>query len=366
MAVPALGIAFEHTGDTRSPVDEDWDGFVAGAPGGHHLQATLWSRVKEVVGWGARRVVVRDGSEIVGGCQLLLRRVGPAGAIGFCPRGPVLRESDPVVLRAVIDGLQTLAREERAAYIKLQPPASGYDLGPSLEALGFVPSSLEAAPVRTVRVDLGPPPARLLAATRRSVRSNIRKAVRKGVTVRAGGPGEMAEFWRIIEATSRRQGFTPYPRAYYERMREAFAPGGHARLLLAEHRGRVHATSLLIGYGDSAIFKMGGWDGQPGAVHPNELLHWSGMLWAREQGYRFYDLEGIDGSTAARVGQGIRRPPHLDGRDHFKLGFGGEVTDFPGPYDFTYVSLLEAPLRFLAPRLDRLRPLADRVLGRTC
>jgi lipid II:glycine glycyltransferase (peptidoglycan interpeptide bridge formation enzyme) len=80
----------------------------------------------------------------------------------------------------------------------------------------------------------------------------------------------------------------------------------------------------VIAFGDTVSYKRGAWSGDQGQRHPNELLHWTAMRWAKQQGYRYYDFEGID--TAWPSG-GTRSV------SSFKLGFGGDVVQSPGPYE---------------------------------
>ncbi len=51
-------------------------------------------------------------------------------------------------------------------------------------------------------------------------------------------------------------------------------------------------------------------------LHPNDLLPWKGMLWAKEKGYQVYDFAGA-GSPAKKYGV----------RD-YKLRFGGKLENF--------------------------------------
>src|SRR4051794_9934694 len=71
---------------------------------------------------GRPGILVRDGGQIVGGCQLLVRSVPLIGAIGYVPRGPVLASRDPAALDAVLDALRDHARRRRILLLKVQPP----------------------------------------------------------------------------------------------------------------------------------------------------------------------------------------------------------------------------------------------------
>ena len=344
----------------RALADPDWDKFVASAPGGTYQQTSMWAQVKAVAGWRPVRVGLSgdgDHGGVVAGCQMLVRRVGP-GAVGYVSHGPLA--ADEAALGTVLDALRELARRERM-YLKLQPPPDGAGMTGALRQRRFVPGGLDPAPRMTVRVDLSRPPEAILAAMRARSRTYIRQAQRRGVVVREGGDHDVAVFCDLVEAISRRKGYSPYPRQYYERIWRCFQ--GHAHLLLAEYQGAILAGTLLLAFGDTVSYKMGGWSGGQREVRPNELLHWSGMAWAREHGYRYYDLEGIDPAVGEAILAG-QDPGDVPGVAHFKLGLGGEVTRFPGCYDYAGPALLRAALPWVAPRVERLTPVAHRLLGR--
>src|SRR5437660_780880 len=87
---------------STSRLDPEWDAFVDRAPGGHHLQTSLWAQVKATQGWWPIRLRLQRAGELVGGCQLLLRSVWK-GTIAYCPRGPVMADLDRTALGTVMD-----------------------------------------------------------------------------------------------------------------------------------------------------------------------------------------------------------------------------------------------------------------------
>ena len=234
---PASGAAGKIVIRRHAGVDPDWEAFVESCPGGHHVQTSRWADVKAVVGWGAARVLVRRDGASVAGCQLLLRKVARVGTLAYAPRGPVLAgDAEGAVLDAVLDAVESLARAERALYLKVQPPADDRDTAARLAERGYAESSLETAPTATVLIDVRQEPEELLAAMRTNTRRNVRKARKAGLTVRAGSGDDLGTLCSLIEATARRQSFPPYPPAYYEQMWRSFAPS-HAHLLVAERAG---------------------------------------------------------------------------------------------------------------------------------
>ncbi len=346
---------------SQEPSDLEWDHFVAAA-GGAYQQSSMWAEVKATLGWRCARLVLRGPEGIVAGCRVLLRPVPWAGAIAYVPRGPLVGGHDPRALESLLEALHELTLQERILYLKVQPPPGRGDMALVLQARGFVKSALDVAPAITIRVDLDRSPEALLAAMRRTTRTNIRKAQRLGVLIREGGEADLETFMRLLVATARRQGFSAHPRMYYEQMWRTFAARGHACLLIAEYEGVALSSNFLLGYGDSTVYKAGGWSGTRGNTRPNELLHWTGMQWGWAREHRYYDFEGVKRS----IGQALLKEHSpdfsTDGVANFKLGFGGEVTAFPGTYDRAcWPPLAGALLRF-APQLDRLMPLAHRAL----
>ena len=372
MATVATPRPHDIAGPIRYDVDVDvapaaphWDAFVDRTPGGDHVQTSAWARVKQVVGWRAVRVVVRGHGEVVGGCQLLIRDLPGAGAVGYAPRGPLLADHDPHLLELLLDAVDAIASDHRLIALKLQPPPGGEWMTPVLEDRGYRASELDVAPVATVRIDLGHDEAALLSDMRSGHRANIRKAPRKGVTVRAGTLDDIPAYMDVVRATARRQGFPVYPAAYYEAMLRSFSDGDHARLVIAELDGRVLAGVMVLAYGDGAMYKMGGWSGEPRNIHPNEPAHWDAIRWARERGYRYYDFEGISPKYARALNAGLNPDPPERGDARFKLGFGGEVALLPGTYDFSYRPLRARAIQMAAGLVGRPAKLAYRLLGRT-
>jgi lipid II:glycine glycyltransferase (peptidoglycan interpeptide bridge formation enzyme) len=317
--------------------DPDWDAFLAHTPGGHHVQTSLWAQVKALLGWRAVRVVVTQGDQIAAGAQMLLRPLSLVGSIGYVPKGPLVASRDPLVARLVIDELEQVARAHRSQYVVVQPPCNAEIIGDQLLRRGFEPSSTQVAPVATVMVDLAQDLDDILAHMKAGTRRNVRLGQRKGITVREGTPHDLPAFHRLLVATGQRQGFSAYPEEYFAEMWRVLGPHGYVRLLLAEYAGEAVSAVLLIPFGDTVIYKKGAWSGQHGNRRPNEALHWTAITWAKAQGYRYYDFEGIDAQAARAIMEGESLPEGLAHTvTRFKLGFGGQVVLCPEPYEFIY------------------------------
>jgi lipid II:glycine glycyltransferase (peptidoglycan interpeptide bridge formation enzyme) len=345
----------------------EWDGFVE-RTSGHYTQSSMWADLKAMVGWQAERVAVREGGRIVGGTQVLLRRVGVLGTIALVPSSP-LTASGNQLLGSVIDHLMDLCVCRGLIWLKLQPTSVGSNGSEDLEGLllerGFVRSDLAGRDEASTRVELTDPD-RMLASMRPGLRANIRKAQRKGaVSVRIGGEDDLETFTDLLVATAARQsGMQLFPRAYYAQAWRSFASRGCGRLLVAEHLGQPLSAILLVTHGDTCEYLYGGWNRERPDLHPNEFLQWSGMQWAREQGFRWYDLGNMDSRVARRMLAGERVPTDAAiGQTRYKLGFGGQAILNPPAYDQTGRRILRPALRLLAPHLKLAMPIVKRARG---
>lgn len=342
----------------RDP-DPGWDAFVEAAPGGSHLQSTGWAQVKRAAGWEPGYILAREGGALVGGCQLLTRRISFLGPVAYVPRGLLTASGHSEVDEPLTEGLLTAFRRYRYLFVKLQPAEHGEATAARLRGRGWVASSVPVAPDATTRVIAEGSDEELLATMRSSTRRQIRAARASGVTVRVGGLDDVETFGRLVDATGRRQGFGGYPAAYYRTILTAF--GDRARLLLGELDGEAYAGTLLVLFADTVSYVFGGWAGERPEVHAPKLVHWEGIRLARDLGYRYYDLNGIEPRVAAGLLAG-GKVADTPGLEQFKLGFGGEVVLLPPTLDRSFHPL-GSGIQRMAPLVSRQKRLATVMLG---
>lgn len=356
-----------HINISTADHDPRWDNFLTSTPGGYHVQSSLWAQVKAPLGWRAARVIVTCSAQLVGGAQVLLRRLPLVGSIGYVPRGPVLAEDDPHLSTAIVGGLHRIARAYRVQYLVVQPTVAAKTLDARLVADGFRSSPFAVAPTATIIVDLTDGPDAVLARMRKKTRQHIRHGLRGDLSVREGDERDLPTFYRLLEAASRRRGYRPYPREYFLKLWSVFSPGGHARLFVAERGDEAVTALLVIPFGDRVLTKSIGWSGEHGESRPNELVYWRAIEWAAAHGYRFCDLEGIDRAAAEGLARGEPLPESLKQTPtFFKLGFGGEVTLLPKAYDYVYHPLLRrtyGAVSRAAPTLPIVRKLEEVIRG---
>jgi len=348
---------------TTEANDPAWDAFVASAPGGHHVQTSLWAQVKQVMGWQAARATVSREGELVGGGQMLIRQVRRLGKVGYVPKGPVLRYEDDTLCKQIIHDLRTLGRQHHVRYLAIQPPDNGAYIASCLGELGFRTSWIELAPTATILIDVTQDLATLQGNLSSPVRGSIRRCKREGVTIREGSAADLGTFYRLHVATSKRQQFVPYPEQYFTTMWRLFEPGGHITMQIAEYRGEAISAMILIAFGTMALGKVFGWTGEHSDRRPNHGVWWNAIKWSKEHGYRCFDMEGIDPDSARALLNGGHLPTAAhETPDFLKIGFGGQVVLNPVAYDYVYNPVLRSAYRVVSSRRFAEIPTVSRII----
>jgi lipid II:glycine glycyltransferase (peptidoglycan interpeptide bridge formation enzyme) len=239
--------------------------------------------------------------------------------------------------QAVIAGLKQHAGRMGVRFMVVGLPYEGHYLAPALVAAGFQrkptpihPHFIEATAV----INLPLEPEQLLTSMRRRTRRNVRESLKRGIRVVEQTGDSVMEFHRLMLAICQRRNTTPNPAKveFFVELWQRFQSKGWIRLFFAMHGSKPVSAALAFTFGDwFRVWKVG-WSGQHGNLKPNEALWWQMILWARQNGYRYFDFVEINPDEARRLVNGDREGDGIETVTSFKLGFGGEVQLVPGAY----------------------------------
>jgi peptidoglycan pentaglycine glycine transferase (the first glycine) len=322
----------------------EWAGAVTSLPGAHPLQSWAWGTFKSRWSWSMQPLLLQlneANPEPVWAAALVLKRELPRLPLSilYVPKGPLLDYSDRRLRRVVLAQLETVARQEGAILIKIDPDVvhswgleeqrpspTGAAFVRDLKNRGWRYSNEQVQFRNTVVLDLERPLDDILAAMKQKTRYNIRLAERKGVTVRPGTPADFAAIAEMYLATAARDNFTVRPAAYYLDAWQTLYQAGMAYPLLAEYENDLLAAVVLVHYGRRVIYMYGASGEKERQRMPNHLLQWEAIRWAQAQGAAVYDLWGApDVFTESDPLWGVWR---------FKAGFNGQVVRHIGAWDY--------------------------------
>jgi len=342
---------------------DEWNRTLASLLGAHALQSWDWGEFKSRWGWTAQRLLWLEAGKPVAAAQVLARSIPRTPwQFLYVSKGPVLDYTDVALAEQVLTDLEAYAKRKQALFIKIDPDVPRQYGEPSEteclpEAVGqaflnllnergwrFSPEQIQFR--NTVVIDLSGDYDDLLAHMKSKWRYNIRLAERKGVEIHAGGEPELATFFHMYAETAARDGFLTRPEAYYRDVWQRFLEMGEAEMLLARVNGEVVAGLILFIFGQRAWYMYGASTGQHRNLMPNHLLQWEAICRAKALGCTHYDMWGApDIFDESDSMWGVYR---------FKQGFGGQVIQGVGAFDYPAQSGLYWAFTAAMPRLRSL------------
>jgi lipid II:glycine glycyltransferase (peptidoglycan interpeptide bridge formation enzyme) len=147
------------------------------------------------------------------------------------------------------------------------------------------------------------------------------------VTVSQGSYDDLVGFHEVYRETAERDGFTPRPLTYFQRMWQAMKAedDDRIRLYLAVHDGELLAATTMVRVGTHAWYSYGASSNKGRDVRPSNAIQWRMMRDARDAGASVYDLRGITDTLDA--------DDKLFGLIQFKVGTGGRAVEYLGEWD---------------------------------
>jgi hypothetical protein len=268
---------------------------------------------------------------MVGGAQVLLRRLPLLGQVGYVAYGPLVASGAPRrrTVAALAQALETLARRRlRALFVQ---PMDGEDIVSSLRAQGFRPSQAGIAPAHTVRIDLEASEDALHAGLSKRVRRWTGKWHKAGVQVRRGRAKDVAVLTDLIAHSAEHQGYSGLSSEYVRTLYRHLADEGRVEIFVAEIDGKPAAAELFTACGGVLRSRLTGLDrsGSASRLSVTSALDWEALRWAKREGFAEFDLGGLSHSAATMVRAEGFSPQGISGPDRFKLAFGGRLHTYP-------------------------------------
>ncbi len=356
---------------------------------GSFLQTPAWAQVKAE--WGSERIGWYDGDRLVGTGLVLLRQIPRVRRyLAYLPEGPVLdwtayepqdvltpmleqlrrrgafsvkigpqlvtrrwqAETVKAALAAIADGSSKARRladlpadtDERALAVQERLGALGWRRQDS-DGGGFG----DFQPRYVFQLPLaGRTDEDLLAGFNQLWRRNIRKAAKDGVAVTVGTDDDLPAFHQLYQETAQRDGFTPRPLAYFQRMFRAMTAEDpdRLRLYLAHRDEQLLAATTWVRVGGHVWYSYGASSSAGREHRGSNAVQWRMVADARAAGASVYDLRGISDTLAV--------DDHLFGLIQFKLGTGGQAVEYLGEWDYPLSPLLHKAFQlYLARRTVR-------------
>ena len=304
----------------------------------HPLQAWEWGEFRKTTGKKAVRLGVFGEKKLVSGYQVFFHPIPKTKySVIYFPKGPM---PDKPMLGA----LKKLAQKEKAIFVKMEPNVGGaLNQGKSNPGHEKIKEFLlnhdcllgrSLFPRWTFWLDLKKSEEEILAGMHSKTRYNIRLAERHGVRVIEDNSDQaFSTHLKLLLETTKRQGFYAHTPDYHQKMWQALKPSAQkeqgltAHLLNAKYQKKTLVTWVLFVFNKILYYPYGGSSRENRQVMPSYAMMWEAIKFGKKMGCETFDLWGTPGPNPSRSDPWY-------GFHRFKMGFGPQLVEFIGTYDF--------------------------------
>jgi FemAB-related protein (PEP-CTERM system-associated) len=267
-----------------------WNAFVNLCPQANFYQRYEWAHVnREHLGHRTHFLLAERGDAVAGVLPLVRVRsllfgdvlasmpfVNFGGAAGV----------DEATEDALVDAAREYAERFRCHYLQIRATRPYDDFQVTTDKVSMT-------------VDLDPDPEALMRAFSTKHRTNIRRAQKNGITVRAGGAELLTDFYTTLSASWQYLGTPLYGLRYFQDIVRRF--GDDVRIFVAYHEGVPVATAFNGQFRDTVEGMWAGVHPRFQGLQPNYVLYWEMIRDSCERGLKYFHLgRSTKDSGAAR------------------------------------------------------------------
>jgi lipid II:glycine glycyltransferase (peptidoglycan interpeptide bridge formation enzyme) len=274
--------------------------------------------------WGARNLshlVLKRGGEVLGVAQVrIVRPTSFKFGMAYLRWGPLCerrgRPLDPEIPTRMARALEEEYVGKRRLFLRILPNA--FAESPRAAVIESAFHGFTQEPVladntyRTLLLDLSPALEELRKGLDKKWRNLLTSSEKKDLKVVAGSScDEYRTFCLIYNQMRKRKTFeTTVDIEEFSQIQQDLAVSHSLRILICEDRGVPVAGLVASAMGDTAIYLLGATSDDGLNSRGAYLLQWTLIKWLKENGFKWYDLGGID-------------PERNPGVYHFKRGLSG-------------------------------------------
>lgn len=309
----------------------------------HPLQSWQWGEFRKKTGVAVTRLVRLENEKIVSSFQITWHKAPLFGwVIGYCPKSKMPNAEE-------MKQIQDYGKKHKALFIKFEPNEVNTEENKKRVKEFEVEFDLHEGKSLFTRfslwLDIDKSEAELLSGMSQKTRYNVRLAEKKGVEV-VEDKTEIGfeDYWKLMEETTKRQGFFAHTKNYHHKMWQTMVRDGEGHLFKAIYNGEVLTTWILFTLNGVLYYPYGASSNKHREVMASNAMMWRAIKFGRENKCKLFDMWGSLGNN----------PDTSDpwyGFHKFKLGFGSQLVEFLGTYDL----VINKPIYFVYGGVDKIR-----------
>ncbi len=294
----------------------------------HPLQAYQWGEFRKKTGVQVERLGFFVNGKLDSTMQVTFHKVPFLNRfVGYYPKGPTPNEDQ-------MAALNQLAKKYNAIYIKLEPNVKKplEQARTENETVKFL-QKFQTEEGRalftryTFELDLRNSEEELASKQSSKTRYNVKLALKKGVKVIEDTSEQgLADYLKILEETTKRQGFYAHTPDYFLKLWETLKDSGILHIFKAIYENQVLVVWIVFVFNEVLYYPYGASSSQHREVMASNLMMWEVIRFGKNQGCKNFDMWGSLGPDPDP-----KNP--WSGFHRFKKGYGGELVEFIGSYD---------------------------------
>jgi peptidoglycan pentaglycine glycine transferase (the first glycine) len=309
--------------------NKTWENFIFKQNFTSPFQSWSWGEFEKSMGNTFERIGMFQEGKLVG--VLPIKKVyAKRGNYLHLRHGPVFKYEDQTLWSEFLHYIKEKARNEKFSFIRISPLIPKE----SLIAASNVITSFKESSMHDVDAEITwvlgvtPPADTLLKNMRKNTRYAIRRASRDGVKVlKTQDVHYLPHFWKIYQDTVQRQQWTAYSYEYIKTEFKILKKENRIDLFLARYKDIFIAGSLIIYFGNQAIYHHSGTLTKYAKIPASYAIQWQAIQEAKKRGlswYNFWGISPLEGENNLKPRSG--HP--WEGLTFFKMGFGGKKREF--------------------------------------
>jgi len=290
----------------------------------HPLQSWEWGEFRRETGVGLSRLLEKKGKtkEVF---QITWHTIPyTKWCVGYCPKSAIPDNE-------AINKIKQLAAKKGAIFVKFEPnekisPETKMKIALLSKHFNWVKGK-SLFTKYTFQLDIAKSEEALLAGMHQKTRYNLRLAEKKGVKIVEDSSEQgFEEYWKLMEDTTKRQGFYAHSKGYHRKMWKNMTESGMGHLFKAVWQGQTLTTWMVFILNGVLYYPYGASSNEHREVMASNLMMWEVIRYGKKLGCSLFDMWGSLGPVPD-----VRDPWY--GFHRFKQGYGAELIEFVGSYD---------------------------------
>lgn len=284
--------------------NREWEDLYSTCVSVNFLQSWAYGEAKRnAEGWTPYRYLIKNpNSKFVGIVQILVRKISVLGGIARINRGPLFFEGVSQGERiAAIDMIVKECRAKKWRLLRIAPELDDCEKNRcAIKDIGF--KNVASTPYGSGTLDLSIDESKLLMSLHPKWRNQMRRGLKLGASVEAIKVSEesILELISFYKAHQIYRGYKGLSEGLILAMSKQDQLGLHFNIFAAytlqapkEYVGYL----LSIGSGDTCTYIIGSSTDSGRKLQANSVLLWHSIVVAKNLGYKFFDIGGLNGDT---------------------------------------------------------------------